>query len=193
MKFVWAASGLVLLGTLAFSPLTPKAQAAGSLSYDDPGMHFKAPDGWERIDVPSGDATGGGGAAGGGDAPPAAVFMYDRGRLDQRTIIIDIKSEADSLDAFERGHESDLRQQAGNDTHVDKRTQVTLSNGMPAYLLQVTSGDGLASLRRYEYLVYDGTRDIDVAYFGHQGEFDEKDALAALSSLYVVAYPHDRP
>lgn len=191
MKFVWVVSVLALLGMLTFPRFLPRAQAAGSLSYDDPGMHFKAPNGWERIDVPSGDAAGGD-AAGAGDKSPAAVFMFDRGRLDQRTIIIDVKSGADSLDAFERSHESDLRQQAGDDTHVDKRKAVTLANGMPAYLLQVTSGDGLQSLRRYEYLVYDGTRNIDVAYFGHQGEFDEKDALAALSSLYVVAYPHDR-
>ncbi|MBC5798953.1 MAG: hypothetical protein GIW94_03105 [Candidatus Eremiobacteraeota bacterium] len=174
--------GCALVGALALP-----AAAAGSLSYDDPGMHFKAPDGWQRVDLPNADA---------GDQdhkPPAAVFVLNPGRRDQRTIVLDIQSGSDSLDAFEHGHESELHQQGDNGgAHVDKRTQVTLANGMPAYLLQVTSGDGLDSVRRYEYLVFDGQRDIDVSYSGHQGEFDQKAALDALSSLYVVAYPRNR-
>ncbi len=164
------------------------AHAAPSLSYDDPGMHFKAPDGWQRIDVPNADQSDD------EHKPPAAVYVYHSGQPDQRLITVDIQDGAGSLDGFERSHESDLRQQAGdNGSHVDKRTQVTLANGMPAYLLRVTLGDGLQAVRRYEYLVFDGHRDIDVAYSGHQGLFEEKDAVAALSSLYVVAYPEGRP
>ena len=176
------ASGIALLGALVLP-----AAAAGSLSYDDPGMHFKAPDGWQRIDIPNGDA------ADQDHKPPAAVFVFHPSRIDQRTIVVDIQSGSDSLEAFERGHESDLHQGGdSSDAHVDKKTQVTLSNGMPAYLLRITVGDGLNSVRRYEYLVFDGQRNIDVSYSGHQGEFDEKDALDGLSSLYVVAYQRNR-
>jgi hypothetical protein len=175
-------AGFALVAAIALP-----AAAASSLSYDDPGMHFKAPDGWQRVDLSNAEA---------GDQDhkaPAAVFVFHPGRREQRTIVLDIQSGSDSLAAFEHGHESDLHQQGDNGgAHVDKRTQVTLSNGMPAYLLKVTTGDGLDSERRYEYLVFDGERDIDASYSGHQGEFDEKEALDALSSLYVVAYPRNR-
>ncbi len=38
----------------------------------------------------------------------------------------------------------------------------------------------------------DTKRGITVAYVGRQGDFDEKDAKAALASLYVVVYPRSR-
>ncbi len=186
MKLFSRAWSVALVWSVVLGSCVAPAVAAGSLSYDDPGMHFKAPDGWQRIDVPSGDS------ANSQDKPPVAVFAFDPGHSDAQTIIITIRTaDSDSLDAFERSHEGDLRQ-GSDSTNVDKRTHVTLANGMPAYLVQTTSGDGLQSIRRYEYLVYDGARDIDVAFAGHQGEFTEKQALAALSTLYVVAYPGDR-
>ncbi len=167
--------------------LAAPAQAADPLSYDDPGMHFKAPAGFERVDLgaPSQDADES------DTSRPAAVFVSNRGRRDQRSIVIEVHPGSDSLDAFEANAEQDLRK--GNDSaRVDKKEKTALANGMPAYFLRVSSGDGLEAIWRYEYVVVDGTRDIDVTYTAHQGEVDAQAAKDALASLYVVVYPHNR-
>ena len=167
--------------------LSAPALAADPLAYDDPGMHFKAPDGFERIDIgvqpeDSGDP----------DTPkPAAVFIYHRGRSDQRTIVVELHSVAQPLDSFESNLEQDLRK-SGDSARVDKKEKTTLANGMPAYFLRVSSGDGLQQMWRYDYVVVDGTRGIDVAYTAHQGEVDAQAAKDALASLYVVVYPQSR-
>jgi hypothetical protein len=60
---------------------------------------------------------------------------------------------------------------------------------MPVYFVasSSTSQSGLFQYR-FEYVVIDGQRGITVSYSGGAGT-SENDALAALSSLYVVAYP----
>jgi len=166
------------------------ARAADSLSFDDPGMHFTAPAGWTRVD--QGPAYGGPSDAQ-ADAP-AAVFVYHQSQNDQRTIIIEIQPFDGTLDGFEGHHESELHSNNQDATFVDKRSKTTLANGMPAYFLRISSGsDAGHFMRRYEYLVYDGKRTIVVTYAGRQGDFDDKDAQAAMSSLYVVAYPRAHP
>jgi hypothetical protein len=76
---------------------------------------------------------------------------------------------------------------------VDKREQTKLANGMPAYWLKVSQGSKAGQFqRRYELVVYDGTRAIIVAFVGRSGDFDEKEARDALASLYVVLYPRSR-
>ncbi|GAC1306391.1 MAG: hypothetical protein NVSMB21_09090 [Vulcanimicrobiaceae bacterium] len=158
------------------------------LAYDDPGMHFRAPDGWTRV-VTSDAAPD----AGSSNAPPAAVFVRDAGRAEQRTIVIDIQPYDGTLDGFERSRETELHSQTDG-TFVDRHTKTTLSNGMPAYFLQVSQPSGAAGhqRRRYDYLVYDLARSIDVAYIGRYGDFDEADVKAALASLSVVVYPRRR-
>jgi hypothetical protein len=68
-----------------------------------------------------------------------------------------------------------------------------LANGMPVYFVASsgTSQSGSFSYR-FEYVVIDGQRGITVSYMGGAGT-SESDALAALSSLYIVAYPERRP
>jgi len=176
------ALSLALQPTLAFA-------AGDPLSFDDPGMHFSAPAGWTRVDQSQlNDAT-----ADTPEDPPAAVFIYHQGRVDQRSIIIKIEPFDGTLDSFETQHLGELH--SGSDaTFVDQHVKTTLSNGMPAYLLRVNSGSDAGQFTRlFEYLVCDGQRGITVTYRGRQGDFDDKEALAALSTLYVVAYPKARP
>ncbi|MDQ2858826.1 MAG: hypothetical protein M3R53_09290 [Candidatus Eremiobacteraeota bacterium] len=176
-----------LLAALAFTR-GGIASAAEPLSYDDPGMHFQAPDGWTRIELRKPE----GADQGSDDGAPAAVFGWHAGQTDQRTIVITIKPFSGTLAGFESQHESDLRGGSGG-TFVDKRTQTTLPNGMPMYVVRVSQGNEIGRfIRRYDYLIFDGERGIDVAFIGRQNDFDEKDVQAALSSLYVVTYPRRR-
>jgi hypothetical protein len=95
------------------------------------------------------------------------------------------------LGNFESSHESDLRNQGQeSSTFVDKKELTTLANGMPAYFLRVNQGNAAGQfMRSYQYIVIDKQRGIVASYQGRAGQFDDKDAKAALSSLYVVVYP----
>jgi hypothetical protein len=177
---------LSLIAVLVLALAAPVA-AADSLSFDDPGMHFSAPADWTRVDIPSGG--GGGGPNDSQDDAPVAAFVYHRGQPDQRTITIKIAPYEGSLESFASHHETEVRSGADS-TYIEKRAQITLANGMPAYYLRIGSGSDAGHFaRRYEYLVYDGKRSIVVTYTGRQGDFGDDDAKAALSTLYVVAYP----
>lgn len=169
------------------APSVAPAPTADPLAYDDPAVHFRAPDGWKRVDLsgapndPSGKSV------------PAAVFYFARDRTDARSIVIQIEPFAGTLDGLVHARESELRS-ASEGTFVDHETKVTLANGMPAYLVQTSQPGGAVGhqVRRYDYIVYDLQRSIDVAYIGRYGDFDERDVRAAFASLSVVVYPRRR-
>lgn len=165
------------------APAQSPAPAAGP-SYDDPGMHFSAPEGWERLELVARSSDG--------QPGPVAVFIKNRGKYDQKTILITIGSFSGTLDGLESVHESETRSQQEG-TFVDKKLRVTLPNGMPAWWLKVTTGTDVGKFsRRYEYVVFDGKRRIVVAYAGRLGDVEEKEAQAALASLVVVLFPRGR-
>ena len=117
------------------------------LSYDDPGMHFRPPDGWERLQLSDS------GPDQNGNRPPVAVYFLKKSKSDRRLITITVQPFTGSLDGFAHSRASDLRQQSDS-TFVEKQQKTTLSNGMPAYWLKVNQGASLGQyVRRYEYLV----------------------------------------
>jgi len=159
------------------------------LSYDDAGMHFQAPAGWQR--VPSAQDSS---SPGLDDKKVLALFTYAPSKTDARVIsIVADPFDDGGLDAAENAHETDMRQESDS-TLISGKTKVTLANGMPAWFLKATQGDDpFKSSQVYEYVVFDGSRRIVVAYSGHQYGFSEDDAKKALSTLYVVVYPKHRP
>jgi hypothetical protein len=169
------------LAVLALLLLPALARADGNLSYDDPSVHYNAPDGWTRVDIPPGS-----------EDAPTAIFRKEFTHYDARAITLKIDKWAGSLDGFESSHESDMRTQS-QDMFVDKKTKITLSNGMPAWQMKYTVGSSAGSIvRGMEYIAIDGRRGIVLSYAGRSGSFDDKDAIAALSTLTVVLYPEGR-
>jgi hypothetical protein len=178
---------LALSFAMALVPVLAFAADPDPLSYDDPGMHFRPPDGWVRVIM-----DGSGGTDQSGNRAPAAVYVMRKGNSDLRNILITIDMFAGTVDDLERMHEGELRK-TNEGTFIDKHEKTTLANGMPAYWLRASEGTQLGAFtRRYEWVVADGTRSIIVSYVGKQGLFDDKDARAALASLYVVAFPRNR-
>lgn len=167
-------------------PTPAPAPTVDPLAYDDPGMHFRAPDGWKRI--PLVDASNDPSAK-----VPAAVFTYHGDRNDARTIVISIEPYSGTLEGLEVSKESELRSTADG-TFVDRKTKIVLGNGMPGYAIKVSQPSGPAGhqLRRYDYVIYDLARSIDVAFIGRYGDFEDRDVEAALSTLSVVVYPRVR-
>jgi hypothetical protein len=182
---------LALLALVAACFVTaPAARSADDpLAFDDPGMHFRPPDGWERLPTPP---LPPGSTMGINETAPVAAWVFHSGKIDQRVITVNIRSYDGDLDALERSHESDLRN-ATDGLFVDKHDLTKLSNGMPAYWLRTSEGSEIGKYyRRYEWVVFDGHRSILVTYLGRQGDFSDKDAKEAMASLYVVVYPRDR-
>ena len=174
---------------VAFFVSAPAARAADDPnSFDDPGVHFKPPEGWERLPIAQPQDPG----AAGNEGRPLAVWAFHKGQGDQRVISLSIKSYDGDLDGLERSHESEMRN--GTDgLFVDKRESTKLANGMPAYWLRTSEGSDIGKYyRRYEWIVWDGQRSVILTLVGRQGDFDDKFAKDAMSSLYVVAYPRRR-
>ncbi len=180
---------------------TPAATAAPSLTYDDPAIHYQAPDGWTKRDVQTHP----------GDGPQVvAAFVKVFSREDVRTITLSIEPFDSSLDTAQSDQETQLRQassggsggggspgaddsDSGGGAFFDRKDHITLSNGMPARYLKVSLGSGAGAMARlYQYLVIDGKRKIVLTYGGRDGFFGDKDALDALSTLTVVLYPQGR-
>ena len=172
-------------GTPLVSSPAP-APTVDSLAYDDPGMHFRAPDGWKRIQLVDGSNDP-------SAKIPAAVFTYHADRNDARTIVISIEPFSGTLEGLAVSKESELRN-ATDGTFVDRKSKIALDNGMPAYAIKVSQPSGPAGrqLRRFDYVIYDLSRSIDVAYIGRYGDFEDRDVEAALSTLSVVVYPRAR-
>jgi hypothetical protein len=168
-----------LAAVLFVAPLGARADD-NNLSYDDPAIHYSAPDGWTKADLPPSDEG------------PKAVFSKQFDRYDIRAITLKIEKYDGSLDGLETNHESDLRSQT-QDMFVENKKKITMPNGMPAWQVKYTYGSDAGQVFRVmEYLVFDGRRSIDLAYAGRAGMFDDQTALAALSTLTVVLYPEDR-
>ncbi|MFY9781689.1 MAG: hypothetical protein WAJ85_14400 [Candidatus Baltobacteraceae bacterium] len=162
------------------------ANAAGSPRYDDPGMSYQAPAGWQRVDLPQTES------APDERRPPAAAFSKDFGKGDRRAIVVDIQPYDGGLERLANDKDEELRR-GSDDTRITAHERTALADGMPAYWLCADQGSELGSLvRRCEYVVFDGQRSIVVTYVGRQGYFDEKEARSALASLYVVLYPAGR-
>ena len=157
------------------------------LSFDDPGMHFRPPDGWIRVIInrsPDADPHG---------PEIVAAYVNNANKMDPRQIVITVEPWDGDLNAFEASHESDLRNQGKEQsTFVDKKELTKLSNGMPAFFMRVNQGNSAGQfLRSFQYIVIDKQRGIVASYQGRAGQFDEKDAKTALASLYVVVYPKE--
>jgi len=183
MKRLW----LVAFGAL-FVLFGASAAVADDdpLAYSDPGMHFRPPDGWERIPIQEA------GSDSDSHRPPLAVYVFKKNKGDQRIITITMDVFQGTLDGFARNHANELRQQ-GDSTFIEKQDKVALSNGMPAIWMKVNQGGSLGHMvRRYEYVVIDLSRGIIASYIGRAGDFEEREAKAALASLYVVVYPKGR-
>jgi hypothetical protein len=159
---------------------------ADDLSYDDPGMHYRAPDGWQR--VPIGDAAG-------ADGAPTAVFVLRASKNQPRAVTITIDDYDGTLAEYASSHERDVRQHAGDNgaVLVERNDLTKLPNGMPVvYLVWTLSTDTGAPLKNYEYLFIDGQRSVSVKYSGYASDIGDADAAATLKSLYAVAYPKKR-
>src|SRR5579872_102076 len=157
---------------------TPSPTAA---TYNDPAMSFTAPPGYVKANIPAHDPAK-------FDGPTmVAAFMKASKNGPRSSITIQIENFDGTLDDFESSSENDLRGQG--DSVFIRKSQTTLSNGMPAFWRHVTVGTGFDQLERYEYIWVDGLRGIELSLTARNGDVTEAQAKLALANATGVAYP----
>jgi hypothetical protein len=163
----------------------PYPSSAPPLTYDDPAMHFEAPKGYlllNRRYVAVSDL---------GDPAVVAVWIKNPGQEDMRTLTISVEQYDQAIDQYETNVENDVRNKI-DDAIVANRTRISLTNGMPAYFLSITSGSGFDGKKIFEVIWSDGTRGVTIAITGRLGDLKEDEAKLALATISAVRYPINR-
>jgi hypothetical protein len=166
-----------------YAPVAPGA-AQASMQYNDPAMSFTAPAGFKPVPVPSHDP------ADFGDPAVVAAFVKNPGTRDTMSILLRMQNFDGSPDAWATTADNDLR--GSTDGAFIKRSDVKLTNGMPAYFEVVTIGTGFDQMKTYQYLWADGVRGVTLALICRDGLISDDAAKALLSNVSAVAYPKDR-
>ena len=154
-------------------------------TYNDPAMSYTAPADYIPIPMQPEPPTGFNGTV--------VQAAYIRHPKQQDSTIITLRMEAytDDLDSYEQAAESEARN-AGSDQVFIHKTMTTLSNGMPAYFLDITIGQDVGEQRVFEWVWVDGVRGVSLSIAGRFGTIDDRSAKKALSSVSAVAYPKNR-
>ncbi len=166
-------------GTLAADAPAPDAR-----TYTDPAMTFVAPAPFQKLAVPAHDP------AKFDDKAVMAAFVKNGGTQNAVSIVIVMDAFQGDATAFALQSDNELR--GNTDGAFIKRTNITLSNGMPAIWEAVTSGTGFDQMQTYRCLWADGVRGVTVIESALSLTIDERQAKADLASLSAVAYPKYR-
>ncbi len=180
---------LAMLAMLAL-PLIANAQVVAPTPtpdphvYDDPAMHYVAP----ANSIPLGEMQNPTLATLSQDPTTVARWGLGRTEYDARMISISMELYSGSLDGFDSQYENALRE-ADPATIVKNKELVQLSNGMPAYFLEVTQGAGFASRKIFAYIWIDSQRGVVLSVGSGLGVVDEDTAKQLLAGATAVRYP----
>ncbi len=182
-----------LLALFAFANATagattssPPPATLDQRTYNDPAMHYVAPAGVVLIGmrhVPYQAAS---------HMTPVAIWGIDVGKAQARVISLAYERFSHgSLHGFYTTYINELRASSKGGTFV-RREHAILVNGMPAYWLKVSSGEGLSQMRSYAYVWYDGARGVVLSEEARVGNLSERQAKRDLAGASAVASPVGR-
>jgi hypothetical protein len=160
---------------------------ADPLEYDDPAMHYAAPQGAKLV----GDMEHPTLATLSQDPTPVARWVIGS-QQDIKVISIVMELYSGSLDGFETTYADELRSDDSS-TLVKTKEAVMLQNGMPAMFLDVTQGSGFDTHKIYAYLWIDSQRAVILSVEAMLGYLDADQAKRLLAGATAVRYPMDQP
>lgn len=172
------------LGALVL-PIGASAQSDPQ-TYTDPAMSFTAPSEFMPLPVPSAGPTGFQGPT------TVAAFVKHAKRPDSVIITLRMQMTDEDLSDFAADAETLVRNQGSDNSVFVKKNLTTLSNGMPAYFMDVTVSQDAGELRIFQYVWVDGERGVTLSVVGRFGMIDSAGALKDLSTASAVAYPKNR-
>ena len=175
----------ILLPAFALAQVPVATPTPNPMVYDDPGMHFAAPAGWIPIGqrhVPVKQL---------GQDPMTVAGWVTRGHGHPKQLIIQQQYYTDDLDGFDGVYEQQLRTQFQGAFFKNKQ-HFTLSNGMPAYFVEMTAGEGFSITKAYICIWIDGTRGVSLVMAAHLGDIDADTAKAIFKTASATRYPIGR-
>jgi hypothetical protein len=160
---------------------------ADPLEYDDPAMHYTAPQGATLVGTIEHPTL----ATLSQDPTPVARWVIGK---DQSVKVISIVMElySGSLDGFETTYADDLRSD-DDSTLIKSKDPVLLQNGMPAMFLDITQGSGFNTHKIYAYLWIDSQRAVILSVEAMLGYLEADQAKRLLAGATAVKYPFDQP
>ena len=164
---------------------TPTPKPLNPHEYNDPGMHFVAPQGWNLVGyrvLPLAEL---------GDDAQVVAGWAGPDRTRPQAITISEQAFEGDAQMFESRFENDVRQQFDN-ILVKNKERTSLQNGMPAYFLDMAYGEGFSSRKEFALVWADGSRGVAIAVTGRVGELDAATAKKLLSNVSAVRYPSGR-
>ena len=177
---------LALVATLDAMP-TPQPTATPDWHvYNDPAMHFRAPDGFFPIGqrhVAVGDLTE-------DQATTVAGWIYPLKDHVRRLVIQQEYYDGD-VSGFDSVLESQMRDQF-QDAFFKNKEHTTLKNGMPAMFVDMSSGEGFNIQKVFMLIWADGQRGVVVSVACALGDLDTNAARALLTDATAVRYPIGR-
>ncbi len=181
-----AFAAALLLPSIAAAQVPAPTPAPETLIYRDPAMRIQVPAGWFPISpqrhvtvdkLPQDPLVVAGWATKGDGAPKA--------------LLVQLQAYNGNLDGFDSVYEQQLRSQL-KDAIVRGKHPFTLSNGMPAEVLEVTSGDGFSTMKIFVCIWIDGARGVALVMSARLGDLDINTAEAVFKRASATAYPLGR-
>ena len=184
---------LLLIALFATAPLAayaqvspaPAATPSNPREYDDPGVRFISPDNWTMVGARKLPLK-----ALDDNLQVVAGWAFNSKDVPQAMTLSVQLFEGDAT-GYETRFESDLRTRIDG-AIVKSSERTALSNGMPAYFVDVSYGSGFGSRKEFAYIWADGTRGVALELTARVGELDAKRAKAIMSNLSAVRYPFER-
>jgi hypothetical protein len=177
--------GLVLAATLGAATPAPTPTPDWHI-YDDPAMHFRAPDGFypliqsKQVSV---DKLG-------DDPVMVAAWIYPIKDHVRRMVLQQEYFEGD-VKAFEAEYKGQLRDEFSAPFFKNEE-DIRLKNGMPAIYFEMTTGEGF-DIQKFYYVVWaDGQRGVAVALQASLDDLTTEVAKALLTDATAVRYPVGR-
>ena len=155
--------------------------------YSDAAMTFVAPPDAiliNREEIPINEL--------GQDLEPVAGWVLRAGKEDARTIQISMESYVGPPEQWEGVFESQTHS-SGDGMLIRNKTPMTLSNGMPAYFVEIAYGSGFDARKEYAIVWADGQRGIVLSETTRLGDSSPEEAREVLKQATAVRYPVYQP
>ncbi len=156
-------------------------------SYTDPAMTFQAPP--EAVLVNRQELTANELSE---DLQPVAAWLVHPGKEDARLIRLEMESYTGPPDQWEGLFESQMHG-SQDGTLIRDKTPMALLNGMPAYFVEVTYGNGFDAKKEYAIVWADGQRGIVLSETTRLGDGSPEEAKALLKQVTATRYPSYQP
>ncbi|MBV8489970.1 MAG: hypothetical protein JO199_05505 [Candidatus Eremiobacteraeota bacterium] len=184
---------LAVLAFVALATAATRAQETvptptpNPLIYNDPAMNFQAPPDAVLLALQPYDPK-----YLSSDIQPLAAWGINIKQRDGAKVIkIEMENFAGDTKSWEGRYESQAREKG--DIMIRGVTPTSLSNGMPAYFMEITSGNGLETIKQFVVCWSDGARGVALSVTARLGDIDAAGSKVIFSTATAVRYPSNQP